>query len=105
MIYTWVNKHGEVFDVSKEDLYDFCKDRELHYENMLGHIALQTSDQKNSGWRLIERLRAIGHVNRPHEHVLALGTIAHFHADCLASTDGRNVLTDRKNLGKLLRNA
>ena len=66
------------------------------------HIANDKSDQKNGGWRLIERLKCIGHVDRPHEHVPALGTPAAFHKDCLNSSDGRSVLKDDKSLGKLL---
>jgi hypothetical protein len=98
-----VSPIGEVHDVSDADLYTFCKTRRLHYENMINHIQTATSDQKNGGWRLIERLCAIGHVNRPHEHVLALGTPTSFHQDCMASNDGRTVLKDPKNLGKLIK--
>ena len=104
MVRTWISPTGEYFDVPDDELYTFCKQRGLHYENMLNHIEKQSSDQKNEGWRLIERLRAIGHVNRPRDHVLALGTLAAFHADCLASRDGRAVLTSRDNLGRLLKN-
>ena len=97
----WVSPEGKLHDVTDEALYTFCSERGLHYENMLDHISRITSDQKNGGWRLIERLRAIGHVDRPLEHVLALGTPEAFHKDCLAATDGRAVLKDPKNLGKL----
>lgn len=96
-----VSPKGELHDVSDDDLYSFCTDRGLHYGNMVDHIKRTGSDQKNDGWRLIERLRAIGHVDRPTEHVLALGTPEAFHMDCLKSNDGRAVLTDAKNLGKL----
>ena len=69
---------------------------------MLNHIATPTSDHKNGGWRLIERLRAIGHVDRPQVHVLAFGTLEAFHKSCLSSNDGRSVLKSRDNLGRLL---
>lgn len=100
---TWVSPSGSVHDVSDDDLYRFCNDRrKLHYQNMVSHISKSSSDQKNGGWRLIERLRAIGHVDRPHQHVLALGTLEQFHKDCLAASDGRASLKSRDNLGKLL---
>ncbi len=101
---TWVSPTGECFDVSDESLYIFCKERGLHHANMVHHISTPTSDQKNGGWRLIERLCAIGHVERPHDHVLALGTLGAFHSDCLASRDGRAVLENRDNLARLLNN-
>ena len=101
---TWVSPSGELHDVADEELHTFCSARGLHYSNMKDHIASESSDQKNDGWRLIERLRCIGHVDRPREHVLALGTLESFHRDCLASKDGRNVLKNRDNLGRLLRN-
>ena len=65
MMRTWVSPAGEVHDISDAGLYVFCKSRKLHYENMLDHIAKLTSDQKNGGWRLIERMKAISHVDRP----------------------------------------
>jgi hypothetical protein len=102
MTRTWVSPDGELHDVADKQLYAFCKARHLHYENMVDHIERPTSDQKNDGWRLIERLKAIGHISRPTQHVLALGTLEHFHAECGRSTDGRAVLKDRKNLSKLL---
>ena len=101
---TWVSPAGKLFDVNDEDLYQFCKQRGLHYQNMRDHIVQETSDQKNGGWQLIERLRAIGHVSRPHEHVLAIGTVEAFHSDCLSSTDGRAVLKNRDSLVRLLGN-
>ena len=70
---------------------------------MLDHIKNPASDWKNGGWRLIERLCAIGPVNRPHETVLALGTLEAFWKDCISSTDGRAVLKNRDNLGRLLK--
>jgi len=59
--------------------------------------------QKCDGWRLIERLRVIGHVDRPDEHVLARGTLTAFYFDCKLSSDGRDVLHDEANLAKLLK--
>ena len=53
---TWVSPDGDAHDVSDEHLYKFCRARGLHYENMLDHIETATSNQKNGGWRLIERL-------------------------------------------------
>ena len=102
---TWVSPAGDVYDVSDDNLYVFCISNGLHYSNMVTHTAKDNSDQANFGWRLIERLRAIGHVDRLDQHVLALGTIESFSEDCLNSKDGRDVLKDRKTLGKLLRNA
>ena len=64
----WVSPEGELHDLTDEELYSFSSQRGLHYENMLDHISRAKSDQKNGGWRLIERLRAIGHVDRPSEH-------------------------------------
>ena len=72
---TWISPVGEVHDVSDADLYAFCNQRGLHYSNLINHIETPSSDQKSEGWRLIDRLRAIGHVDRPHDHVLALGTL------------------------------
>eukprot|EP00322_Chrysochromulina_rotalis_P021077 CAMPEP_0115882654 /NCGR_PEP_ID=MMETSP0287-20121206/29119_1 /TAXON_ID=412157 /ORGANISM="Chrysochromulina rotalis, Strain UIO044" /LENGTH=198 /DNA_ID=CAMNT_0003338745 /DNA_START=94 /DNA_END=687 /DNA_ORIENTATION=- len=69
---------------------------------MVDHVSRPTSDQKNDGWRLVERLKAIGHVDRPSEHVLALGTLDAFYDDCQSSTDGQNVLKSRANLTKLV---
>lgn len=102
---TWVSPTGSVYDVSDGELRSFCTARGLHYDNMVQHMSHPTSEQKNNGWRLIERLRAIGHVDRPHEHVLALGTLEAFWKDCLSATDGRSVLKNRDNLGRLLRDA
>ena len=68
---TWVSPDGELYDVPDEDLYTFCDGRGLHYKNMVHHIANVRSKQKNDGWRLIERVRFIGHVDRPDEHVPA----------------------------------
>lgn len=99
---TWISPAGEVHQVCDASLYAFCTNRGLHYENMLDHIARSTSDQKNGGWRLIERLKAIGHVERPNEHVLVIGTVEDFHDDCLRAKDGRDVLKDRRNLAKLI---
>ena len=101
MLRAWVSPEGELHEVSDANIYSFCTVRGLHYQNMLDHMERATSDHKNGGWRLIERLRAIGHVNRPHEHVLAFGTPEAFHKDCLDSDDGRSVLKDPRNLGKL----
>jgi hypothetical protein len=83
-------------------LFQFCSARKLHYDNMVDHVSRPTSDQKNGGWRLVERLRAIGHVDRPTEHILALGTLEDFHKHCQSSTDGRAVLKSRSNLTKLV---
>ena len=99
---TWISPDGTPHDVADEALYQFCNVRGLHYENMLDHIATPTSDHKNGGWRLIERLRAIGHVDRPQVHVLAFGTLEAFHKSCMSSNDGRSVLKSRDNLGRLL---
>jgi hypothetical protein len=44
------------------------------------------------------------HVDRPLQITPAVGTLDAFHKDCLASTDGRNVLKDKGTLGKLLAN-
>ena len=84
---TWVSPEGKIHRISDDQLYRFCVDNGLHLGNMLSHINNETSDQKNGGWRLIERLRAIGHVQRPLEHVLALGTIEDFYNECKSSTD------------------
>ena len=102
MMRTWVSPTGVMHDVSDADLYEFCMARRLHYQNMVEHVQHSTSDQKNFGWRLIERLRAIGHVDRRHEHVPALGTLEMFYKDCCSATDGREVLRNRDNLGRLL---
>ena len=99
---TWVSPTGDVHVVADAALYQFCSSRGLHYDNMVVHIQNPKSDQKNGGWRLLERLRAIGHVDRPTEHILALGTLEDFHQECLSSTDGRAVLKSRTNLPKLL---
>ena len=88
MMRTWVSPNGAVHQVSDDSLAEFCRQHQLHHSNMLAHISNPASDQKNGGWRLIERLRAIGHVDRPHEHVLALGTLDSFHKECLQSSDG-----------------
>ena len=50
----------------------------------------------------MERLHAIGHVDRPNEHVLALGTTKDFYKNCQTSTDGRAVLKSAINLTKLV---
>lgn len=98
----WISPKGEVLDVADEELWKFCATRGLHYCNMLEHIHDAGSDHKNNGWRLIERLRFIGHVDHPHAHVPALGTLDAFHQSCLSATDGRSVLRDKTTLGKLL---
>ena len=102
LVRTWVSPDGSVYNVAGADLYIFCQEKNINYENMLDHIERETSDQKNGGWRLIERLRAIGHISRPDNHVLALGTIEEFYKECLTSDDGRAVLKNRDNLGRLL---
>ena len=98
---TWVSPDGELHDVSDSELCRFCTEHGLHYSNMLDHIGSR-SDQKNSGWRLIERLRCIGRVDRPHEHVPALGTLDSFHKQCLSSSDGRDVLKNKTTLSNLI---
>ena len=98
---TWVSPDGELHDVSDSELCHFCTEHGLHYSNMLDHIGSR-SDQKNSGWRLIERLRCIGRVDRPHEHVPALGTLDSFHKQCLSSSDGRDVLKNKTTLSNLI---
>ena len=100
---TWVSPTGALHDLTDEELWQFCKLRKLHYANMMSHVQDIASDQKNGGWRLIERLRAIGHVDRPHVHVLAVGTLEAFHKECLSSDDGRAMLKSRDNLGRLLK--
>ena len=102
MLRTWVSPSGEPYDVPDDQLYRFCNEKGLHFENFLDHIATPTSDQKNGGWRLIERLCCIGHVDRPNEHVPALGTRKAFHAECMASTDGRAVLKNPTSLNQLI---
>jgi len=104
MVRTWVSPLGKVYDVSDDELYNFCAHHKLHYQNMVSHINTRTSDHKNGGWRLIDRVRAIGHVDRPREHVLALGTLEDFHRNCLASSDGRAALKNRDSLARLLKN-
>ena len=99
---TWVSPVGDVHDVSDDELYDFCTRRELHYQNMVAHIKKSTSDQKNNGWRLIDRLRCIGPVKLPLVNVPALGTLDSFHKSCLSADDGRQELRDKGTLGKLL---
>ena len=98
-----MSPNGELHDVEDAHLSAFCRERGLHYPNMLNHINTASSDQKNGGWRLIDRLRAIGHVDKPHQHVLALGSLEAFYADCQSSDDGRGVLKNRDNLGRLLK--
>jgi hypothetical protein len=100
----WVSPTGVPHDIADEELSAFCKRQtpKLKYGNMKHHVDSARSDQKENGWRLVERLRAIGHIDRPDEHVLALGTLDMFHQDCLASSDGRNVLKNRDSLRKLL---
>ena len=99
---TWVSPAGKLYDVPRKELGRFCKARELHHKNMVAHIDDPHSDQKNGGWRLVERMRAIGHVSRPTDTRPAIGTLDAFHAACLASTDGRAMLKDKETLGKLL---
>jgi len=100
--HAWVSPDGTIHDVDDEQLYEFCKSRQLHYPNMLDHKQNPESDHKNGGWRLIERLRFIGHIHRPNEHIPALGTFDAFYNECLRSKDGRHVLTDKSTLSKLL---
>jgi hypothetical protein len=102
VVRAWVSPAGELFDIADEDLYAFCTARGLTHRNWLEHISSPTSDQKDEGWRLIERLRCIGHVNSPQEHVPALSTLESFHKSCMSSSDGRNVLKHKPTLGLLL---
>jgi hypothetical protein len=99
---TWVSPTGALHDVHDDHLYAFCKPRGLHDSNMRDHIANPKSKQKNDGWRLLERLSCISHVDRPNTIVPALGTLESFHEECMSATDGRSVLNDPVNLRKLL---
>ena len=74
----------------------------MHHGNMLHHIASASSDQKNGGWRLMERLKFIRLASQPHIVVAAVGTLDAFHRECLAARDGRAKLKDKGTLGKLL---
>lgn len=99
---TWVSPTGELHDVADDELYRFCTAHQLTFRNMLDHIDSASSDQKNGGWRLLDRLRFIGHVNLPDENVPALGTLDAFYDSCKRAADGRNVLDKKNTLGKLL---
>ena len=100
---TWVSPRGEYHEVSDEGLAAFCRvNGNMHHGNMLAHISLASSDQKNDGWRLIERLRCIRLRDRPSVLVPALGSLESFHAECLSATDGRKKMKDKGTLGKLL---
>ena len=46
---TWVSPTGELHDVSNAHLYQFCRQRQLNYGNMVDHIAHESSDHKNGG--------------------------------------------------------
>ena len=43
---------GTIHDVDDEELYHFCKSRQLRYQNLVDHKHNPESDQKNGGWRL-----------------------------------------------------
>ena len=55
--HAWVSPDGTIHDVDDEQLYEFCKSRQLHYKNMVDHKQNPQSDHKNGGWRLIDRRR------------------------------------------------
>ena len=61
---TWVSPEGSLFDIADEQLYAFCTSRGLHCPNMIEHMDNVGSKQKNGGWRLLERLCFISHVDR-----------------------------------------
>lgn len=98
----WVDPNGGVYQIEPDQLGDFCRRRKLNASNMQDHVAKPSSDQKNGGWRLVERLRWIQSVAKPTLIVPALGTLHAFHANCLHANDGRENLVDRDNLRKLL---
>ena len=90
----WCDPDGYVHHIQREDLADFCRPRKLKVGNMIHHIITPTSDQKHSGWRLIERLVWISRVNDLTTLVPALGTSETFFQSCACATDGRHVLTE-----------
>jgi hypothetical protein len=100
---TWIDPTGEDHDVHQDRLRAFCNARrELNASNMVDHVTNVNSDQKCGGWRLIERLWWIYHVDQPDCLVPALGTLDAFFLDCKNARDGRAVLTSRESLRKML---
>ena len=100
---TWVSPVGKFYDVSDENLAAFCRaNGRIHHGNMLDHIASASSDQKNNGWRLMERMKCIRLAAKPNFVVPAVGTLDAFHRECLAARDGRANMKDKGTLGKLL---
>ena len=98
----WVDPDGHPYEVAEDAFRKFCSDKGLHYDNLIAHVKLPSSDQKCGGWRLVDRVRCIGPVNQPAVTVHALGTVAAFFGDCIGANDGRQNLKDRTNFNKLL---
>ena len=98
----WVDPDGHPYEVAEDAFRKFCSDKGLHYDNLIAHVKLPSSDQKCGGWRLVDRVRCIRPVHQPAVTVPALGTVAAFFGDCIGANDGRQNLKDRTNFNKLL---
>ena len=109
--WVWVIPVGKFHDdVSDEDLAAFCRaNGNLHHRNMLVHISLLSSSQKNGMGGVssrFERLRCIrlhtGSSERHRPGHPAVGTLETFHAECSSAKDDREKMKDKGGLGKLL---
>ena len=98
----WCDPDGRPHEVARDGLWRFCKDHGLNFGNMVNHIDTPSSDQKNGGWRLVDRLRVIGPVDQPTVMVPVLGAPKSFFTSCLTAMDGREKMTSKENLNKLL---
>ena len=97
-----VDPHGNVHTVPRMQLRTFCISRKLHASNMEKHVLDPGSDQKNDGWRLVERLKWLRHLGDAPLLLPALGTIDTFSATCISASDARSSLKSRECIQKLL---
>ena len=99
----WVDPNGHPHHIHRSELRAFANGREgLVASNLENHIANPRSDQKCGGWRLLDRMWHIYHVDAPKVLVPVIGTLDQFFASCQSASDGREVLTSRESLRKLL---
>eukprot|EP00966_Prymnesium_polylepis_P188596 4370431-Prymnesium_polylepis.1 len=66
------------------------------------HVLDIASDQKNDGWRLLQRLKWLRNVDDPSLLLPALGTLDAFAATCRDASDARSSLKSRECVQKLL---
>ena len=91
-----------VHEVQGGDVRRWARSLGLHESNMDEHVVSSSSDHKCDGWRLIERLRWVQHVEHNEWLLPALGTAESFVASCTRATDDRRKIANQKATRMLL---